>query len=107
MLGSGSSSLDDAQEVLAQLEACQDKLDAALAQAEFKVAINLNETRNSILTLAMANGVKASCDKDIKRLAALQIRSEGSISLLKARMKNLGVNTGRYKRALVGYQRGV
>jgi hypothetical protein len=92
MLGSGSSSLDDAQEVLAQLEACQD---------------NLNETRNSILTLAMANEVKASCDKDIKRLAALQIRSEGSISLLKARMKNLGVNTGRYKRALVGYQRGV
>ena len=66
MLGSGSSSLDDAQEVLAQLEACQDKLDAALAQAEFKVAINLNETRNSILTLAMANEVKASCDKDIK-----------------------------------------
>ena len=107
MLGSGSSNLDDAQEVLAQLEACQDKVDAALAQSEFEVVIDLNETRNSILTLAMASKIKASCDTDIKRMAALQARSECSISVLKERMKNLGVNTGRHKRALAGYRRGL
>jgi hypothetical protein len=107
MLGSGSSNLDDTQEVLAQLEACQDKVDTALAQSEFKVVIDLNESRNSILTLAIASKINASCDTDIKRLAALQARAACSMSILKARMKKLGVNTGRHKRALVGYQRGL
>ncbi len=107
MLGSGSSNFDDTQEFLARLEACQDEMDAALARSEFSVVIDLNETRISILASAVASEFNASCDTDITRLAALQARLDCSISILKERMQNLGVDTGRHKRALVGYRRGL
>jgi hypothetical protein len=55
----------------------------------------------------VASNFKASCGSDITRLAALQARLDCSISILKERMQNLGVDTGRHKRALVGYRRGL
>ena len=107
MLGSGSNNLEDTQELLAQLEACQDEMDAALSRSEFSAVIDLNETRISILASGVASNFKASCDSDINRLAALRARLDYSISILKERMQNLGVDTGRHKRALVGYRRGL
>ena len=107
MLGIGSNNHEDTQEFLAQLEACQDELDAALSRSEFSAVIDLNETRISILASGVASNFKAFCDSDITRLAALKSRLDCSISILKARMQNLGVDTGRHKRALVGYRRGL
>jgi hypothetical protein len=107
MLGSESNNLGDSQEVLAQLEACQDKVDDALVRSDFEVVIDLNEAHQSILTFAMARKIKSSCDTDLKRLAELKTRSEFSINILKERMKSLSVNTGRHKRALIGYRSGV
>ena len=107
MLGSGSNNLEDTQEFLAQLESFQDEMDSALARSEFSAVIDLNETRISILASGVASNFKASCDSDITRLAALQARLDCSISILKERMQHLGVDTGRHKRALVGYRRGL
>ena len=39
MLGSGSNNHEDTQEFLAQLEACQDEMDAALSRSEFSAVI--------------------------------------------------------------------
>lgn len=107
MLGNELSNIGDIENILAQLEACQDSVDAALGQSDFKVVTDLNEARNSLLYLAMSNKIKPSCDTDVKRLANLKIRSELSITSIKERMKSLGVNTGRHKRALIGYRNGV
>ena len=107
MLGSGSNNLEDTQEFLAQLESFQDEMDSALARSEFSAVIDLNETRISILASGVASNFKASCDSDITRLAALQARLNCSIGVLKERMQHLGVDTGRHKRALVGYRRGL
>tara|TARA_B100000780_G_C21035813_1_gene415413 strand:- start:740 stop:1063 length:324 start_codon:yes stop_codon:yes gene_type:complete len=107
MLGSGLSNLGDVEKVLVQLEVCQDRVDDALVQSDFEVLIDLNDVRNSILNLAMLNKIKPSCDTDLKRLADLKSRSEYSIASLKERMKSLGVNTGRHKRALIGYRNGI
>ena len=107
MLGNELNNIGDIENVLAQLEACQDSVDAALVQSDFKVVTDLNEARNSLLYLAMSNKIKPSCDTDVKRLANLKIRSELSITSIKERMKSLGVNTGRHKRALIGYRNGV
>ena len=41
MLGSGSNNHEDTQEFLAQLEACQDEMDAALSRSEFSAVIDL------------------------------------------------------------------
>ena len=60
MLGSGSNNLEDTQEFLAQLEACQDEMDAALSRSEFSAVIDLNETRISILASGVASNFKAS-----------------------------------------------
>ena len=107
MLGSVSNNISDVDNLLAQLEACQDRVDDALVQSDFEVVIDLSEARNFLLASAKSNRITRSFETDVKRLADLKIRVEYSINFLKERMKDLGVDTGRRKRALIGYRNGV
>ena len=106
MLGDELSKLENTQTFLAALEDCQDRLEQALRQSDLSAAIDIDGERHSVLKNALDQNLQYRSLKDQERLAVLKARSDHSLDTLRDLMKTLGVNAGRYKRALIGYRSG-
>jgi hypothetical protein len=106
MRGNELNKLEDTQAFLAALEDCQDRLENALHHSDLDAAIVIDGERHLLLENALEESLQYGLAKDQERLAVLKARSDHSLDTLRYLMKSLGVNAGRYKRALIGYRSG-
>jgi hypothetical protein len=106
MRGTELNKLEDTQTFLAALEDCQDRLEQALRQSDLSAAIDIDGERHLFLENALEQNLQYGSAKDQERLAVLKARCDHSLDTLRDLMKTLGVNAGRYKRALIGYRSG-
>jgi ElaB/YqjD/DUF883 family membrane-anchored ribosome-binding protein len=106
MRGNELNKLEDTEVFLAELEDCQDRLENALRQSDLDAAIDIDGERHLLLENALEQNLQSVSANDQERLADIKARSDHSLDTLRYLMKTLGVNAGRYKRALIGYRSG-